>query len=176
MDRCNRRPTIDFKFIANTKIFFIQRHHYYIYLFVWNHLVPLLWLGPLTSAASLDLISFLNSLRRRQILLYLSVLITLARKTMLRSIARRTGIPRNQEWPWQSKSGYAHQGIILRYEKRQAFSYYLQNQSSTPNCSSAAIQIVFTYWWDSAVIMMQFWIIDIINSEKALKTLYIGIA
>ena len=33
--------------------------------------------------------------------IYLSVLMTLDKKTMLRMMTRRTGIPRNQEWPWR---------------------------------------------------------------------------
>ena len=39
---------------------------------------------------------------QQQCINYLSVLMTLDKKIMLRRMTRRTGIPRNQEWPWKS--------------------------------------------------------------------------
>ena len=119
----------------------------------WNYLVPLRWVGPLTSAASFDLDFHLYSISDRQLLLYLSVLITFDKKTMLRRMTRRTGIPRNQEWPcefnmfWNIWIGiWIYVGIfsifqyVSVYLGSEMFGY-LGSPPSTQNCSSATKKI-----------------------------------
>ena len=78
---------------------------------------------------------------------YLSVLMTLDKKIMLRRMTRRTGIPRNQEWPWKSSHIFGYLdvlGLLLVYIWINS-SIFLYINSFAPWKSTQHSELFFSY-------------------------------